>query len=671
MMKKLLFILMISFMIVSCGQKSEPSKAKFKIFSGNLTNPQATFLGGLLIMGRSVDGTQSFTMAYQSGLELELKKGSWEFATIGWIGTKPMEGNQQCSYQAAEISADVFTVNFNMTRQGCLNLSTSEGNRFTDPIFYNFINGTYNGFKKLQVKTCADITSCSTQTLPSSYRVEIPTLLKGISSNIGSGSLISSCISGMAASNITPPHGGANGFIGMKITIFSSVLAKFNNPYSVAVDSIGNIYVADTANYVIRKIDPNGIVTTLAGMAGVTGSLDGVGSMARFTTPKGIAVDSSGNIYVADTVNHLIRKITSNGVVSTLAGTAGVAGSADGIGTAAMFSEPSGIAVDSSGNVYVADTMNQTIRKITSAGVVTTLAGTVGVSGSVEGVGATATFNVPISVAVDFLGNVYVADAGNYTIRKITPSGVVSTLAGMTGSYGSVDGTGSTAMFGSPQGVTIDSVGNIYVADRDNQTVRKITSSGVVTTLAGIAGSIGSVDATGSAAMFNYLQGVSVDSSGNVYVSDAGNQAIRKVTPAGVVTTVAGTVLINGSNDGAGKAVACGGVPKSYFFNHGFGEVLNRTYIDNGVSVNRRGALSLDVNSVDAALALAPMNFRGDYSINNIVPGLIGINDLYIYNGAGPMTVLPYAPVGNYLYHNGTTWVSFPETDSVKLLLQD
>src|SRR5688572_25591787 len=275
--------------------------------------------------------------------------------------------------------------------------------------------------------------------------------------------------------------------------------------------------------------------TTLAG-ATSSGAVDGIGNAARFNTPQGVAVDASGNVYVADTNNHTIRKITFFGVVTTLAGSAGNLGTSDGVGSAARFNLPRGVAVDSAGNVYVADTSNNAIRKITAAGVTTTLAG--GTAGSVDGTGNAAQFISPSGVAVDASGFVYVADTGNNSIRRITPEGVVTTLAGglSPSNTGNTDGTGLAARFASPRGVAVDTSGSVYVADRDNNLVRRITAGGVVTTLAGFSdGTTGSTDATGSAARFNAPSGVAVDASGNVYVADTGNKTIRRVTPAGVV----------------------------------------------------------------------------------------------------------------------------------------
>jgi serine/threonine protein kinase, bacterial len=306
--------------------------------------------------------------------------------------------------------------------------------------------------------------------------------------------------------------------------------ASFYGPSGVAVDSSGNVYVADSENNKIRKITPAGVVTTLAG-SGVSGSDDGTGIAASFNYPQGVALDSSGNVYVADTGSHKIRKITPAGVVTTLAGGGGREwnwnglGSADGTGTTASFNYPNGVAVDSSGNAYIADSSNNKIRKITPEGVVTTLAGS-GVSGSDDGTGLAASFNRPEGVAVDKSGNVYVADFNNNKIRKITPAGVVTTLAG-SGRQSSRDGT--AASFKWPNGVAVDSSGDLYVADYGNRKIRKITPAGVVSTLAG-SGVEGSEDGTGTEASFAYADGVAVDSSGNVYVADSGNNLIRKIT---------------------------------------------------------------------------------------------------------------------------------------------
>jgi hypothetical protein len=328
--------------------------------------------------------------------------------------------------------------------------------------------------------------------------------------------------------------------------------ASFNFPTSVAVDGAGNVYVADQINSTIRKVTATGVVTTLAGDPGMTGSTDGTGPAASFNFPTGVAVDGAGNVYVVDHGNSTLRKVTAAGVVTTLAGTAGASGGRDGTGAAARFFFPTGVAVDGAGNVYVADF--ETIRKVTSSGVVTTLAGTTGVQGTADGRGAAARFFSASGVAVDGAGNLYVADSGNSNIRKVTPARVVTTLAGPPGSEGSADGRGAAARFFVPGGVAVDSARNVYVADTGNSTIRKVTAAGVVTTLAGATGSQGSEDGTGAYARFAGPGSVAVDSARNVYVADAGNVTIRKVTAAGVVTTLAGTAGAFGSADGTGAA---------------------------------------------------------------------------------------------------------------------
>ena len=326
--------------------------------------------------------------------------------------------------------------------------------------------------------------------------------------------------------------------------------ARFNSPRGVAVDSAGTVYVADTGNSRIRKITAGGVVTTLAGS--IPGAVDGTGPAARFNQPRGIAVDGTGNLYVADTGNHTIRKITAGAVVTTLAG-AGTVGSNDGTGSAAQFSSPQGVAVDSAGTLYVADTNNNMIRQVTAAAVVTKLAGS-GAPGGFDGTGVSARFNGPVGVAVDSAGVVYVADTVSDTIRKITSGGVVTTLAGFIGSLGAVDGAGSAARFAYPFGVATDTSGNIYVADRSNHTVRKVSPEGHVTTFAGLANTPGTTDGTGSAARFNSPQGVAVDGAGTVYIADTLNHTIRTISPGGVVTTLAGLAGAGGNTDGTGSA---------------------------------------------------------------------------------------------------------------------
>ncbi|MEO8516917.1 MAG: T9SS type A sorting domain-containing protein [Flavobacterium sp.] len=283
-------------------------------------------------------------------------------------------------------------------------------------------------------------------------------------------------------------------------------------------------------------------VTTLAGST--SGFADGIGTAAKFNGSAGVAVDTDGTLYVADRINHRIRKITTTGLVSTLAGA--TQGFADGTGTAALFSYPMNLTVDVAGNVFVADSNNHRIRKITAAGVVTTVAGST--QGYLDGTRNAAQFDHPEGVAVDAAGNIFVGDTGNQRIRKITAAGVVTTLAG-SGTFGFADGIGTLAQFWSPSGIAVDAAGNVFVAEKQNNRIRKITAAGLVTTLAGNSTS-GFADGIGTAAKFNTPFSVAVDASGNVFVADSANNRIRKITAAGMVTTLAGST--QGYLDGIG-----------------------------------------------------------------------------------------------------------------------
>jgi len=289
--------------------------------------------------------------------------------------------------------------------------------------------------------------------------------------------------------------------------------ASFSGVFGVAADAKGNIYVADQLNCLIRKITPDGVVGTLAG-SGAQGTADGTGTAASFDFPTAVAVDGAGNVYVADGDNE-VRKITAGGAVSTLAG------------SSANFNMPLGIAADAAGNVYVADCFNNQIRKINPSGVVSLLAGS-GARGKTDGTGNLATFNQPYGVAVDAEGNVFVADNGNGLIRKVTSAGVVTTIAG-NGVSGFANGTGLTASFGSTWGITVDAADNVYVADAANNMIRKINTAGVVSTLSGSI-TYGLINGDLSTATFYSPKGVAIDATGNVYVADTGNDLIRKIT---------------------------------------------------------------------------------------------------------------------------------------------
>jgi sugar lactone lactonase YvrE len=325
--------------------------------------------------------------------------------------------------------------------------------------------------------------------------------------------------------------------------------ARFNGPAALAIDSAGNFFVTDSGNNTIRKITPSGVVTTFAGQAGVAGGNDGPAASATFFTPNGIVINGAGTMYIADQTNNTIRAISTGGTVSTLAGSPGLGGSADGTGSAARFSNPTGLALDSAGTIYVADNVNNKIRTVTPGGVVTTLAGT-GAGGFANGPANTAVFSQPNGVAVDGSGNVFVADSNNSVIREIS-GGFVTTFAGALGP-GNNDGPAATAHFNLPTGVTIAPSGNFYVADSNNSTIRVISPSLLVSTLAG-SPAAGTTDGTGSAALFDFPQGIALDASGNAYVADTNADTIRKITPSGVVTTIAGSPYMFGNTDGTGS----------------------------------------------------------------------------------------------------------------------
>lgn len=303
--------------------------------------------------------------------------------------------------------------------------------------------------------------------------------------------------------------------------------ARFNQPLGIARDSSGNLYVADSANHTIRKITPAGSVTTLAGTAGASGSSDGTGAAARFSALKGIAVDGAGNVYVVD--NSAVRKVSALGVVSTLAGAAGVLGDADGTGSAARFRRPWGIAVDGAGNVYVADTENLLVRRITPAGVVSTHAGTRGMRGRADGSTASATFLGPMGIAIDGGGNLYLTDwfgppapnipEGSTFIRRIGADGSVSTLAG------TMNGETGPGAFMDTFAITADGSGNVFVAALNS--VRRVSATGTITSVA-------------TGADFQSLNGIAIDGTGNLYVTDASSHTVSRVTQGGAITLLAG-----------------------------------------------------------------------------------------------------------------------------------
>ncbi|WP_299253351.1 T9SS type A sorting domain-containing protein [uncultured Cytophaga sp.] len=336
-------------------------------------------------------------------------------------------------------------------------------------------------------------------------------------------------------------------------------IALFNRPAGAAMDVAGNLYIADQLNHCIRKRSPAGIFTTLAG-SGQKGSSDGLGTIASFNNPTGVAVDVDGNIYVADRDNNKIRKITPAGMVSTYAGTGETYGNKylDGVALSATFNGPSGIALDVSGKLYLADTYNNCIRIISITGMVSTLAGSA-TSGASDGTGLNAKFNSPTSLVLDAMGNIYVADSENNKIRKITSAGVVTSFAG-SGVAGSLDATGTAATFFKPCGITIDAAGILYVADTGNSRIRQISTNGVVSAVAGPlqihSYSSGHLDGTGINAQFFSPNGLVSDPLGNLYVADTYNNMIRSISTGGVVITIGGNFDVAYIRDGIGAGAS-------------------------------------------------------------------------------------------------------------------
>ncbi len=320
--------------------------------------------------------------------------------------------------------------------------------------------------------------------------------------------------------------------------------AKFNSPHGVCVDKWGNVFVTDRYNHRIRKIATSGTVSTLAG-SGLPGSTDGTGNAATFNEPWAIVCDTSGNLYVADTKSYKIRKVTQAGVVTTLAGT-GVFGTTNGPAMTAQFGFPAGIAVTKDGNtIYVADRMTHVIRQI-QGGQVTTIAGTAFLQGSTNGTGAAARFDHPYSIALDNSNNIVVADEWNNIIRRVTPAGAVTTIAG-NGTAGSTNGNAASSSFNAPWGIAVDTTGNIYVGDGNNYTIRKITPAGIVSTYAGVNGMPGFTNGPISTATFQGITGLAYFKTQHaLYAGDSYNHIIRKIAPVSSVTL---TITSNASNN--------------------------------------------------------------------------------------------------------------------------
>ena len=334
-------------------------------------------------------------------------------------------------------------------------------------------------------------------------------------------------------------------------------------PCGVAVDAAGGLQVsegalfrrrngdllaADAGNAVLHRVAADGSVSTLLGQPAQVGAVDGAAGAARFQSPSGVAVDPDGNVFVADFWNHSIRRISPAGVVTTVAGSAAESALVDGPVAVARFEAPIGVAIDAARNLYVTDMLSSVVRRITPLGMVSTLAGSRAVQGGADGTGAEASFFRPRAPVVDAAGFVLVLQGG--AVRRISPQGVVTTWVGRFDAEGRVDGTGTAARFTAPGGMAVDAMGNVFVADSGNHSIRKITPAGVVTTFAGSPGVPGHLDGRAAAARFRWPGQMTFDADGNLFVADTDNSVVRRITPQGEVSTVAGV--------GSTRAVALG-----------------------------------------------------------------------------------------------------------------
>ncbi len=367
------------------------------------------------------------------------------------------------------------------------------------------------------------------------------------------------------------------------------------------------------------------LVTTVAGQAEIAGTADGAAFDATFSNPHGIAIDQNGIVYVSDRFSHTIRKIELDGTVSTIAGFPGISGEQDGSSDLALFNEPWGLCVGPQGNIFVADTRNNKIRKITPEGVVSTVAGS-GNYGTSNGMGTAATFGNPTGIKADAQGTLYVADHLTHIIRKIDSLGFVTTLAGKPYQTGDVDGTGNQASFNRPYGLTLDNDGNILVADEWNHKIRKITPQGSVTTVAG-TGNLGHQNGLASSAEFNYPWDMSVDSSGNIFVADGYNYLIRKITPTGQVSTYAGSLEMTGATDGEGTNARFSGATSI-----DFSPVTKELYVGDAYNNLIRKITDLEQDVSIHLPSGNPIVCEGDYVSINAHPNIYTAYHFYVDN---------------------------------------
>jgi uncharacterized protein (TIGR03437 family) len=434
--------------------------------------------------------------------------------------------------------------------------------------------------------------------------------------------------------------------------------AELSSPVRVAVDSSGNLYIADQGNNRVRKVS-NGTITTYAGngTSGYTG--DGSAATSAEVLPSGLAIDSSGSLYITSAASNVIRKVTSSGTISTIAGDASMAagyGSDDVSATKTALNLPVGVTVDSSGNIYFTDTGNERVRKVSSAGIITTIAGNGFADNEGNGGAATsAKVNGPRGIAIDAAGNIYIADTLNHVIRKINASGIISIVAGNEAAGPGFSGDGkeaTSAQLNYPIDIAVDDIGNLYIADYLNSRIRRVAgSNGIITTIAGNGNLTYSGDGGDALkAAFSLPRGIAVASDGSVYVADTNNHVVRKLTPPASVPgepIISASGVITASIFGASSTVA----PGSWI------EIYGRD-----LASTTRGWTSADFDGVTAPTVLdgttvliggqeAFVAYVSPKQVNVLVPENIGtgsqkmtVNTVYGASAAYNLNVKSLAP---------------------------
>jgi uncharacterized protein (TIGR03437 family) len=469
---------------------------------------------------------------------------------------------------------------------------------------------------------------------------------------------------------------GTPGFLGDGSTATN---AELNSPTGLALDSSGNLYIADSLNCRIRKV-ASANISTFAGNGTLSYSGDGsAASKAQLNTPQGVAADSFGNLYIADTLNNVVRKVSPNGIISNYAGNGGAGSSGDGTAAiGAQLNGPQGLAVDAGGNLFIADTLNAKVRKVSASGVITTVAGsgTPGYGG--DGAAATsAQLNLPIGVAVDSSGNLYIADFGNSRVREVSANNIGTVAGSGSNGYSGDGGAAAKAQLNGPQGVAVDAAGDLFIADTENNRVREVTPGGLIATIAGngAAGYSGDGGQATSAQVGNPV-GVAVDAAGNVYTVDASSR-VRQVYPNGLIVTIAGNGSLGYSGDGglatqaqlnAPSAIALGNNGNLYVADTANSAVRLLQYAGNGLSI---GAVTNAASSVSGPVApgevvvlygsgLGPaglVQYQLDPTTGRVGTSLAGTSVIFggtpapiLYTSATQIgAVVPYSLAGSYV----------------------